>query len=105
MCDALAGHRVSALLLLTGFPEPAVPIVGAVRADRRSEQFETSGGGPQLRRAILDRSASAQYTLASFLDDRIGGNGSKKAVNALRVDGGQLVEYHELLYLYRATTL
>ncbi|MEV7079620.1 thioredoxin domain-containing protein [Streptomyces sp. NPDC093516] len=67
------------------------------------EQFETSGGGPQLRKALLDRSASARYTLASFLDDRVGGNGSKKAVNALRaaLKEGKFVEYHELLYLYQ----
>ncbi|MFE5754524.1 DsbA family protein [Streptomyces massasporeus] len=65
------------------------------------EQFETSGGGPQLRRAMLDRGVTAQYTLASFLDDRVGGNGSKKAANALRaaLKEGKFLEYHELLYL------
>ncbi|WP_435281438.1 ABC transporter substrate-binding protein [Streptomyces koelreuteriae] len=35
VCDALVGHRASALLLLVGHPEPAVPIVRAVREDRR----------------------------------------------------------------------
>ncbi|MET9388911.1 ABC transporter substrate-binding protein [Streptomyces sp. NPDC006624] len=35
VCDALAGHRATALLLLTGFPEPAVPIVASVRRDAR----------------------------------------------------------------------
>ncbi|MFC8956946.1 ABC transporter substrate-binding protein [Streptomyces sp. NPDC057101] len=35
VCDALVTHRATALLLLTGFPEPAVSIVKAVRADRR----------------------------------------------------------------------
>ncbi|MDT0391208.1 DsbA family protein [Streptomyces dubilierae] len=65
------------------------------------EQFETSGGGPQLRKALLDRTATAQYTLASFLDDRVGGDGSKKAVNALRaaLKEGKFVEYHEVLFL------
>ncbi|MFD8482085.1 ABC transporter substrate-binding protein [Kitasatospora sp. NPDC059673] len=33
--DALAASGVSAVLLLTGFPDPAVPIVRAVRRDRR----------------------------------------------------------------------
>ncbi|MFF5313664.1 DsbA family protein [Streptomyces massasporeus] len=65
------------------------------------EQFETSGGGPQLRKAMLDRTATAQYTLASFLDDGVGGSGSKKAVNALRaaLKEGKFLEYHEVLYL------
>ncbi|MFB7928162.1 ABC transporter substrate-binding protein [Streptomyces sp. NPDC056039] len=35
VCDALVGHRASALLLLVGHPEPAVPIVRSVREDRR----------------------------------------------------------------------
>jgi ABC-type branched-subunit amino acid transport system substrate-binding protein len=35
LCDALAGHRASALLLLAGYPEPAVPVVKAVRHDQR----------------------------------------------------------------------
>ncbi|MFD5559780.1 ABC transporter substrate-binding protein, partial [Kitasatospora griseola] len=33
--DALAASGASAVLLLTGFPDPAVPIVRAVRRDRR----------------------------------------------------------------------
>ncbi|MGW0186882.1 ABC transporter substrate-binding protein [Streptomyces sp. NPDC003362] len=35
LCDALADNRATALLLLVGFPEPAVPIVRAVRRDQR----------------------------------------------------------------------
>jgi ABC-type branched-subunit amino acid transport system substrate-binding protein len=35
MCDELAASGASALLLLVGYPEPAVPIVKAVRHDRR----------------------------------------------------------------------
>ncbi|MFG2825438.1 ABC transporter substrate-binding protein [Kitasatospora sp. NPDC048365] len=35
LCDALAAHRATALLLLVGHPEPAVPIVRAVRHDPR----------------------------------------------------------------------
>ncbi|MFB7518080.1 ABC transporter substrate-binding protein [Streptomyces sp. NPDC056144] len=35
LCDALAEHGATALLLLTGAPEPAVPLVRAVRADER----------------------------------------------------------------------
>ncbi|MDC2961009.1 ABC transporter substrate-binding protein [Streptomyces gilvifuscus] len=35
LCDGLAGNRATALLLLLGFPEPAVSIVRAVRDDPR----------------------------------------------------------------------
>ncbi|MCK1814224.1 ABC transporter substrate-binding protein [Streptomyces sp. XM4011] len=35
LCDALVDHDATALLLLVGHPEPAVPIVRAVRGDRR----------------------------------------------------------------------
>jgi ABC-type branched-subunit amino acid transport system substrate-binding protein len=35
VCDELAGNRATALLLLVGFPEPAVSIVKSVRRDQR----------------------------------------------------------------------
>ncbi|MET8553928.1 ABC transporter substrate-binding protein [Streptomyces sp. NPDC004959] len=35
LCDALVEHGATALLLLAGHPEPAVPLVRAVRGDRR----------------------------------------------------------------------
>jgi ABC-type branched-subunit amino acid transport system substrate-binding protein len=35
VCDALVDHRATALLLLVGFPEPAVSIVKSVRRDQR----------------------------------------------------------------------
>ncbi|EFL37307.1 ABC transporter substrate-binding protein [Streptomyces griseoflavus] len=35
LCDMLVDHGATALLLLVGHPEPAVPIVKAVRGDRR----------------------------------------------------------------------
>ncbi|WP_069866721.1 ABC transporter substrate-binding protein [Streptomyces malaysiensis] len=35
VCDELVGHRATAVLLLVGHPEPAVPIVRAVRRDPR----------------------------------------------------------------------
>ncbi|WP_330290420.1 DsbA family protein [Streptomyces sp. NBC_00576] len=64
------------------------------------EEFETKGGGPELQKAVLWRKVKAEYTLASFLDDRLGGSGSKKAANALRaaLDAGRFAEYHEVLY-------
>ncbi|MFJ8543369.1 DsbA family protein [Streptomyces sp. NPDC093586] len=64
------------------------------------EEFETTGGAPKLQEAMLARQARTEYTLASFLDDRVGGTGSKKAVNALRaaLEEDKFVEYHEVLY-------
>ncbi|MEU3663422.1 thioredoxin domain-containing protein [Streptomyces sp. NPDC032940] len=64
------------------------------------EEFETVGGSGQLREEMLSRRVRTEYTLASFLDDRVGGTGSKKAVNALRaaLEEGKFVEYHEVLY-------
>ncbi|MGC0332744.1 protein-disulfide isomerase [Streptomyces sp. SAI-170] len=64
------------------------------------EEFETTGGGPGLRDATVTGQAAAEYTLASFLDDKLGGSGSKKAVNALRaaLEQGKFAEYHEVLY-------
>ena len=35
VCDELVRHRATALLLLVGFPEPAVSIVKSVRHDQR----------------------------------------------------------------------
>jgi ABC-type branched-subunit amino acid transport system substrate-binding protein len=35
VCDRLAADRATALLLLAGYPEPAVPLVQAVRRDKR----------------------------------------------------------------------
>ncbi|WP_232838588.1 DsbA family protein [Streptomyces geranii] len=64
------------------------------------EEFETVGGGHELQQAVLNREVKAEYTLASFLDDRLGGSGSKKAANALRaaLEGDRFAEYHEVLY-------
>ncbi|MGW1912855.1 DsbA family protein [Streptomyces sp. NPDC002076] len=64
------------------------------------KQFETSGGGPVLTKWILRRKVKVEYTMASFLDGRLEGNGSKKAVNALRaaVEKGKFAEYHAVLY-------
>ncbi|MET9672427.1 ABC transporter substrate-binding protein [Streptomyces sp. NPDC006482] len=39
LCDALVDHGATALLLLVGHPEPAVPIVRAVRGDERLSEL------------------------------------------------------------------
>ncbi|WP_405848720.1 DsbA family protein [Streptomyces sp. NBC_01518] len=63
-------------------------------------EFETTGGGPVLTRWVLRHKVKVEYTMASFLDPRLGGNGSKKAVNALRaaLARGKFAEYHTVLY-------
>jgi protein-disulfide isomerase len=63
-------------------------------------EFETTGGGPVLAEWVLRHKVKVEYTMASFLDPRRGGNGSKKAVNALRaaVQRGKFAEYHTVLY-------
>ncbi|MEU3292560.1 thioredoxin domain-containing protein [Streptomyces longwoodensis] len=83
--------------------DPHTPVTVHLYEDPRCpycEELKTTGGGPQLQEAMLQRSVRTEYTLASFLDGRVGGAGSKKAVNALRaaLEEGKFVEYHELLY-------
>jgi ABC-type branched-subunit amino acid transport system substrate-binding protein len=50
LCDALVDHGATALLLLVGHPEPAVPIVRAVRDDRRLAEIliGAPAGQPEL---------------------------------------------------------
>lgn len=64
------------------------------------DEFETEGSGTKLQEETVRGDVVTRYTLASFLDDRLGGNGSKKAVNALRaaLEEGKFIEYHNLLY-------
>ncbi|MCE7550040.1 DsbA family protein [Streptomyces thermodiastaticus] len=66
-------------------------------------RFETKGGGEALRDLVRSGQVRAEYTLASFLDDRLGGHGSQKAANALRaaLDAGKFAEYHDVLYAHQ----
>ncbi len=86
--------------------DPAAPLTVHLYEDPRCpvcKEFETTGGAPQLREATIRREAKTQYTLASFLDARLGGTGSRKAVNALRaaLDKGKFAEYHDVLYAHQ----
>ncbi|MGW0535078.1 DsbA family protein [Streptomyces sp. NPDC003032] len=73
------------------YEDPRCPVV---------EEFESTGGASVLREKTVGREARTEYTFASFLDDRAGGDGSKRAVNALRaaLEEGKFVEYHEVLF-------
>ncbi|MGW4344355.1 DsbA family protein [Streptomyces sp. NPDC004690] len=65
--------------------------------------FETGGGGTALRGMIRSGEVRVDYTLASFLDARLGGHGSEKAANALRaaLEAGKFAEYHDVLYAHQ----
>ncbi|MBV7672858.1 DsbA family protein [Streptomyces halstedii] len=67
------------------------------------QEFETQGAGAELNKLTQKGSVQVHYTLASFLDDKLGGNGSKKAANALRaaLEEGKFVEYHQVLYAHQ----
>ncbi|WP_406001035.1 thioredoxin domain-containing protein [Streptomyces sp. NBC_00829] len=87
--------------ITVGDPEAAVTV--HLYEDPRCptcKEFETAGGALGLREATVRREVKSTYTLASFLDDRVGGSGSKKAVNALRaaLEKGKFAQYHEVLY-------
>ncbi|MFE0805134.1 DsbA family protein [Streptomyces sp. NPDC058812] len=73
------------------YEDPRCPVV---------EEFENLGGAPALQEMTVDRETRTEYTFASFRDDRLGGDGSKRAVNALRaaLEAGKFVEYHEVLF-------
>ncbi|MGV4989063.1 DsbA family protein [Streptomyces sp. NRAIS4] len=86
--------------------DPAAPVTVHLYEDPRCpvcKEFETTGGAPRLRGAVIRREARTQYTLASFLDGRLGGSGSRKAVNALRaaLAKGKFAEYHDVLYAHQ----
>ncbi|MFF0461216.1 DsbA family protein [Streptomyces mexicanus] len=67
------------------------------------EDFETRGGGEALRDLVRSGQVRAEYTLASFLDDKLGGQGSEKAANALRaaLEAGRFAEYHDVLFAHQ----
>ncbi|MZD07906.1 thioredoxin domain-containing protein [Streptomyces sp. SID5785] len=69
------------------------PVCGAYEA----------GGAAAVREEVLSGEVRAEYTLASFLDDRLGGSGSVRAANALRAafDRGKFIEYHDILFAHQ----
>ncbi|GGU65748.1 DsbA family protein [Streptomyces lavendofoliae] len=65
-----------------------------------SREFETSGSGAHLVELAQQRKIAIEYRFATFIDDKQGGTGSKKAVAALgaALDAGKFTELHGLLY-------
>ncbi|MEV0979090.1 thioredoxin domain-containing protein [Streptomyces sp. NPDC049915] len=85
---------------------PSAKTVVHVYEDMRCpvcERFETQGGGEALREMVRSGQVRAEYTLASFLDGKLGGQGSKKAANALRaaLDAGRFVGLHDALFAHQ----
>ncbi|GGS82046.1 hypothetical protein GCM10010286_03290 [Streptomyces toxytricini] len=82
---------------------PGAPVTVRVYEDPSCPgcaEFQTEGSGPRLRRMAADGDVQVHYVLGSFL-----GNGSKRAVNALRasLDKGKFAELHEVLHRGQAT--
>ncbi|MCK8678110.1 DsbA family protein [Streptomyces lichenis] len=72
------------------YEDPRCPVV---------DEFEKTGA-LALRETMLRREARTEYTFASFRDERMGGDGSQRAVNALRaaLDEGKFTEYHAVVF-------
>ncbi|WP_436759745.1 ABC transporter substrate-binding protein [Streptosporangium sp. V21-05] len=80
VCDELAGDRATALLLLVGHPEPAVPIVRAVRRDRRLAEIMIGApaGQPEFPGwAALLGADGAAIPFLRYLPERLGPLGTR----------------------------
>ena len=75
VCDELVSHRATALLLLVGFPEPAVSIVKSVRRDQRLAEIMigAAAGQPEFAewsRLLGDHSVAVPFL--RYLPERLG---------------------------------
>ncbi|MFI2780676.1 ABC transporter substrate-binding protein [Streptomyces sp. ALB3] len=80
LCDALVDHGATALLLLVGHPEPAVPIVRAVRGDRRLEEIliGAPAGQPEFAEwATVLGGDGAGVPFLRYLPERLGPLGER----------------------------
>ncbi|MFI0819917.1 ABC transporter substrate-binding protein [Streptomyces sp. NPDC021098] len=80
VCDALVSHRATALLLLVGHPEPAVPIVRAVRRDPRLTEvmIGAPAGQPEFPEwAALLGGDGAAIPFLRYLPARLGPLGAR----------------------------
>jgi protein-disulfide isomerase len=86
--------------IVVGSPEAgtAVHVYEDMRCPVCAE-FEDSGAD-ELRNMTVSGEVRTEYTLASFLDGNLGGEGSRKAANALRaaLEKGLFLEYHDVLF-------
>ncbi|MFH8989288.1 thioredoxin domain-containing protein [Streptomyces sp. NPDC017940] len=72
------------------YEDPRCPVV---------EEYEQTGA-KAVHKLVREGEIKTEYTFASFRDDRVGGDGSKQAVNALRaaLEKKKFVEYHAVLF-------
>ncbi|NUP16478.1 MAG: amino acid ABC transporter substrate-binding protein [Streptomyces sp.] len=80
LCDELVDRRATALLLLVGHPEPAVPIVRSVRRDRRLAQvmIGAPAGQPEFAEwATLLGADGAGIPFLRYLPERLGPLGAR----------------------------
>ncbi|MEU2062548.1 ABC transporter substrate-binding protein [Streptomyces sp. NPDC013455] len=80
LCDELAGNRATAVLLLVGHPEPAVPVVKAVRRDRRLAGIAIGApaGQPEFAGwAALLGDDGAAVPFLRYLPERLGPLGAR----------------------------
>ncbi|MEU8893878.1 ABC transporter substrate-binding protein [Streptomyces sp. NPDC048442] len=80
LCDELADSGATALLLLAGHPEPAVPIVQAVRRDPRLAEIliGAPAGQPELTAwATLLGDEGAAIPFLRYLPERLGALGER----------------------------
>ncbi|MGW0710916.1 ABC transporter substrate-binding protein [Streptomyces sp. NPDC002643] len=80
LCDALAGDGATALLLLVGHPEPAVPIVQAVRRDPRLAEvlIGAPAGQPEFAEwARLLGDDGTAIPFLRYLPERLGPLGAR----------------------------
>ncbi|MEE1770152.1 ABC transporter substrate-binding protein [Streptomyces sp. JV185] len=80
LCDALVEHDVTALLLLVGHPEPAVPIVRAVRGDGRLAEIliGAPAGQPEFAEwAAALGEDGAGISFLRYLPERLGPLGER----------------------------
>ncbi|MDH6538696.1 ABC transporter substrate-binding protein [Streptomyces sp. SPB4] len=80
VCEALADHRATALLLLVGHPEPAVPLVERVRRDRRLDGvlIGAPAGQPEFSQwATLLGPLGAGVPFLRYLPERLGPLGAR----------------------------
>lgn len=80
LCDALAASGATALLLLTGFPEPAVPVVRSVRRDPRLAEILMGAPAGQPEFAEWAKSLGedgAAIPFLRYLPERLGPLGAR----------------------------
>ncbi|MEU1148862.1 DsbA family protein [Streptomyces sp. NPDC005863] len=86
--DPKAGHTVKV------YEDPRCPFC---------KRFE-DGGAQALVKPVADGKVKVEYTIASFLDNNLGGSGSVNAANALRasVEAGKFPQFHAAVFANQA---